>query len=156
MLALSTGIVSTLVGPGSVNLTLPAGSFTQPGSLLGRSFSVTICNPSSFALMNDGSGIFISESCGGRVSFFSFNTGNVSVVAGPGSPSFSNGVTLSSPKGLAWNSGTGLFIADYGANNIKQLTANFSNITVLAGSGSSIPSTGPALKAGISGPRSLS
>ena len=156
MLALATGIVSTLVGPGSVNLTLPSGTFTQPGLLLGRSFSVTLCNPSSLALISDGSGIFISESCGGRVSFFSFSTGNVSVVAGSGSPSSSSGVTLSSPKGLAWNSGTGLLIADYGANNIKQLTANLSNITVLAGSGSSIPSTGAALKAGISGPRSLS
>jgi hypothetical protein len=155
MLYLSTGIVSTLVGPGSVNLTLPSGNFTQPGSVLGRSFSVTLCGPSHFALINDGSGIFISESCGGRVSFFSFNTGNVSVVAGSGAPSSISSVSLSSPKGLAWNAGTGLFIADYGANNIKQLAANLSSIAVYAGSGSAVPSTGPALKAGISGPQAL-
>lgn len=155
MLYLSTGIVSTLVGPGSVNLTLPSGNFTQPGSVLGRSFSVTLCGPSHFALISDGSGIFISESCGGRVSFFSFNTGNVSVVAGSGAPSSVSSVSLSSPKGLAWNAGTGLFIADYGANNIKQLAANLSSIAVYAGSGSAVPSTGPALKAGISGPRAL-
>lgn len=152
---LSSGIVATLVGPGSVNLTLPTGNFTQPGTLLGHAFGVTLCGPSQLALITEGTGIFISESCGGRVSFFSFNTGSVSVVAGSGAPSAVSGLSLSSPKGLAWNAGTGLFIADYKANNIKQLSANFSSIAVYAGSGSAIPSAGAALKAGISGPQAL-
>jgi len=57
--------------------------------------------------------------------------------------------------GLTWNNGAGLFIANSGANNVLLLSANFTTLSVLAGNGQPVPSTGPALSSGLPYPRAL-
>lgn len=93
--------------------------------------------------------------------FFSLLTGNVSVVAGVGSPSAlasSNATTvptLRSPRGIAWSSHMGLFIADYAANRLLLVDPNLTVVTVFAGSGAAASSDGPALAAGLKQPVGL-
>lgn len=77
-------MVVTLVGPEAVAITGADGADMQPGVLLGPGAGVTLSEPAGLALMHDGSGVFVSEAGGARVVFFSFLTGNVSVVAGTG------------------------------------------------------------------------
>ncbi len=53
-------------------------------SILGAAANVTLCGPTGLSAIHDASGVFISDQSCGRILFFSFRTGNVSVVAGPG------------------------------------------------------------------------
>ena len=73
---LTTGTVVTLVGPGAVNLTSGSSALTstagggggqQPGVLvLESAASWKLLGPSGLALMDDASGVFISETDGAR------------------------------------------------------------------------------------------
>jgi hypothetical protein len=112
-------MVVTLVGQGAVEL-LQTADGAVPGVLLGSAPNVQISRPTGLALMHDGSGVFISEAT--RVLFFSFVTGDVSVVAGLGALPGATSPALKTPAGLAWSSTLGLFIADAGTNQVRRKT----------------------------------
>ena len=104
------------------------------------------------------SGIFIADICPGsnssRILFFSFVSGNVSLIL--------QGQGLIAPNAILWSSKLGLLIADGGANCVFQLPANVTTspnipLEVVAGNGAGGvgTTTGPALQANLDGPVGL-
>ena len=86
------------MGPGAINLTGTEVSAapSQPGVVIPIPVGgITLQGPTGLALISDASGVFVSEAGaegsswpagggGGRVVFFSFLSGLVSIVVGPG------------------------------------------------------------------------
>jgi uncharacterized protein (TIGR03437 family) len=134
----ASGIITTVAGSGAVN----------GGGFLNNNFSGD-GGPATSALLNtpsavavDGSGnLFIADSGNLRIRKVSVN-GVITTVAGNGIPGFSGdggpaisaSLSLDLPSGLAVDGSGNLFIADFGNQRIRKVSASGTIITV-AGNG---------------------
>ncbi len=149
----STGLIQTVAGRGGA-----ACNFSGNGS---SATNALLCAPSSVFL--DGSGnIFIADTGNHVIREVTGGPGgNISTVAGIGSPGFSgdNGFAiqaqLHSPTGVYVDGAGNIFIADTGNDVIREVVAATSKIKTVAGIGTSAGfsgDSGPATSAQLSSP----
>jgi sugar lactone lactonase YvrE len=147
----NTGIITTLAGGGA----LAAGSDGGPAT------SAKLVSPAGLAV--DGSGnVFFSDNGDNRVRRVNAG-GIISTVAGTGAAGFggdggpATAALLNHPAGLALDSMGNLYIADNGNNRVRRVDAVQATISTAAGSGQSGfgGDSGPAVSAGLAGPRGV-
>lgn len=108
------------------------------GSLNGVGKSASFNTPDGIAADTDGNA-FITEWSGNRIRKLVIATGVVTVIAGSGSASFSDGVGtmafFNNPAGIAVDLSGNLFIADCNNHRIRQVVASTRVTTTLVGDG---------------------
>ncbi len=126
----TTGIITTYAGNGTVLYSGDGGAATSAG--LGYLEGIAM----------DGSGnLFVAESGYERVRKIAANTGTISTVAGSGQGGYSGDggpattAALLAPTGVAIDRFGNLYIADFGNNVIREVTASSGVISTVAGNG---------------------
>jgi sugar lactone lactonase YvrE len=126
----STGLISTVAGNG-------VGSYAGDG---GPATSAELYNPGGVAVDPAGN-LFIADFQNNRIREVIVATGNITTVAGTGSPGFSgdgaaaNLAQLRNPVFLALDAAGDLFITDWGNSRIREVVAATGNIQTIAGNG---------------------
>ena len=145
------GVITTVVGTGSAG-------YSGDG---GPAASAQLKFPADVVV--DGAGnLFIADVGNSRVRKVSSASGTITTVAGNGTSGFSGDggpatlAALTSPAGVDLDSAGELFIADYGANRVRRVSAG-GVITTVAGTGSPGYSGdgGPATAAMLKSPADL-
>jgi DNA-binding beta-propeller fold protein YncE len=147
--AADTRIISTVAGSGT------AGDSGDDGPAT----SATISSPTGVAVDSAGN-IYIADYYNNNIRKVTAATGIISTVAGNGTAGFTGdggaatSAELKYPKGVAVDSAGNLYIADYGNNRIRLVTAATGNISTIVGNGTSAYSGdgGPAASAEVSDP----
>jgi uncharacterized protein (TIGR03437 family) len=154
----SNGTISTVAGNGTC-------SFSGDG---GPATSAELALPVAVAVDAQGN-LYIADSYNNRIRMVSPN-GTISTVAGSGG-SGGSGISgfsaiplgdggpatsarLYEPQGVAMDTASNLYIADYGEGLIRKVTPN-GIITTVAGGGSSTSNGGPATSAALTYPMSV-
>ena len=142
-IVLATGEVSTLAGSG--------GASSIDGTGTGASF----LSPSFVAL--DGFGnLYVTEYSGNRVRKVVLATQVVTILAGTGSGSFSDGFGVSAafagPRGIVFDTSGTAYVADLVNNRIRKIVLSSAAVTTLAGSATASASNGIGTAAGFSNP----
>lgn len=135
------GVITTIAGNGTYTHSGDGGPATSAGILA----------PEGVAVDSAGN-IFISDNGTHRVRRIDAATGIITTVAGNGTAGYSGdgagaaAATLSYPKGLAFDTGGNLYIADSNNHRVRRIAAGSGIITTVAGSGASF---GPANDGGL-------
>ncbi|MEI6821811.1 MAG: T9SS type A sorting domain-containing protein, partial [Bacteroidota bacterium] len=128
----STGIISTVAGNGTTGFTGDGGAAT----------SAELYYPTGVALDASGN-IYIADIFNQRIRKVTASTGIITTVAGNGTSGFAGdgGAATSAelyyPTGVALDASGNIYIADYGNNRIRKVTASTGIITTVAGNGTS-------------------
>ena len=154
-------VVPASSGTGSIYAGTGTCGFSGDG---GPATSATFYNPQALAFDSTGN-LYIADQLNGVIRKITTSTGIISTVAGNRSISPTNlgdggpaiSAYLNGPAAIAFDSAGNLYIADSGDNRIREVSANTSIITTVAGNGSFNASGdgGPATSAGIQRPDSL-
>jgi sugar lactone lactonase YvrE len=126
----TTGNVTVVAGDGA------RGGFSADG---GPAISTNLALPSGVVVDRFGN-IFIAERSNCRIRKVSAQTGNISTVAGTGTPCWYSGdggpatsATLNDPSGVAVDSAGNIFIADTNNCLVREVSASTGVITTVAG-----------------------
>jgi prepilin-type N-terminal cleavage/methylation domain-containing protein len=149
MVTASTGIITTVAGNGTAGYSGDGGAAT----------SAELWGPYGVAVDSSGN-LYIVEIWNFRIRKVTASTGIITTVAGNGTSGYSgdNGAATSAelwtPYGVAVDSSGNLYIADYGNNRIRKVTASTGIITTIAGNGTAGYSGdgGPATSAKLHSP----
>ncbi|HEY4325447.1 MAG TPA: T9SS type A sorting domain-containing protein [Mucilaginibacter sp.] len=141
----SAGAASTVYGNGT------AGTVNGTGAI------VQFNNPQGLAY--DGTNLFVADGTGNTIRKIVLSTGAVSTYAGSGASTSVNGTTLlnssfNSPEGLDFDASGNLFIAEFGGNRIREISAA-GVVTTLAGSGTATLTNGVGTAAAFNTPIDL-
>jgi uncharacterized protein (TIGR03437 family) len=123
---LSHGVVTTVAGNGSYGI----GGDSLPAT------SVPLAGPSGIALDSAGN-LYIAEGYNNKIRKVA--NGTIATVAGTGTAGFTGDTkaatlaTLQTPTDVAVDSAGNLYIADYGNNRIRKLTASTGVVSTVAG-----------------------
>jgi len=125
------------------------------GAALGAQFS----NPSGIAIDAQGA-IYVVDTYNQRIRQISADLATVTTLAGTGNQGgFADGAALSAsfnrPTGIAFDAAGNIYIADVGNNRIRRISADWSTVTTIAGSGVAQFQDGPALSAAFDSPSAL-
>jgi sugar lactone lactonase YvrE len=133
------------VNAASGTITVVAGGGTAAGSDGlgdgGAATSAKLSNPTGLALDSAGN-LYIADTGYNLIRRVDMTTGVITAVGGNGSSGYSgdNGLataaTLSSPQAVFLDAANNIYIADYGNNVIRQISAATQKISTLAGRGS--------------------
>jgi sugar lactone lactonase YvrE len=146
----STGIISTIAGTGTVSYSGDNGQAT----------SATLNYPFGVGL-DTASNVYIADTSNHRIRKVTISTGIITTFAGTGTASYSgdNGpatsATLNYPSGVAVDSAGNIYIAATENNRIRKVTVSTGIITTIAGSstsGSYSGDNGPATSATLYNP----
>src|SRR5437016_4530659 len=124
------GVITTVVGTGSAGYSGDGGSAA----------SAQLKFPAD-VIVDGGGNLFIADVGNSRVRKVTSASGTITTVAGNGTSGFSGDggpatlAALTSPAGVDLDSAGELFIADYGANRVRRVSAG-EIITTVAGTGS--------------------
>jgi sugar lactone lactonase YvrE len=144
--AAGTGIITTVAGNGTYGHSGDNGTATSAG----------LQGPSGVAVDSAGN-IYIADTGSNRIRKVTAGTGIITTVAGNGTHDYSgdNGAATSAslawPYGVAVDSTGNIYIADYGSNRIRKVTAGTGIITTVAGFGTIgyFGDNGPATSASL-------
>jgi sugar lactone lactonase YvrE len=147
----STGIISDFAGGGTC-----CGGYNGDG---GPATSAELAYPQGIAFDNAGN-LFIADGSNNCIRKVSASTGNISTVAGGGSPMLPNAgdgglatsATLNNPRNVAIDQQGNLFISELWNGRVRKVTASTGIITTVAGNGNegSSGDGGPATAAEVS------
>ena len=145
------GNINFIAGDGSIGYSGDGGLATSAGLIA----------PMALALDSSGN-VYIAENGDGRIRKIDVKSGNISTVAGSGTPGFSGDgsdptkAQLNSPTGVTVDSGGNLYIADSLNRRIRKV-ASGGSISSLAGNGTFSYSGdgGPAIKAQLNTPQGV-
>ena len=158
LVAVATGVITTVAGDGVINAN-GAGSYSGDG---GPAIAAGLNFP--YAVAFDPSGnMYIPDSSNNRIREVSASTGIITTFAGTGALGFSGdgaaatAAQLYSPSGVAFDPAGNLYIADTQNNRIRKVSSVSGNITTIAGNGAGVYSgdNGSAAGAGLYGPYGL-
>jgi sugar lactone lactonase YvrE len=139
-----TAEVTTLAGSGA------AGFTNGPGT------SASFDSPNSIA--TDGTNLYVADSGNNVIREIVIATGQVTTLAGSGTPGFTNGPGTSAaftfPDGIATD-GTNLYVADSSNNAIREIVIATGQVTTLAGSGAAGFTNGAGTSASFNSPNSI-
>lgn len=146
-----TGIINTIAGNGT-------NGYSGDGGLAVNtrlSFPRGVCT-------DDAGNVFIADYGNNRIRRIDNTTGIITTIAGTGAAGYTGdggpatAATLVSPYGLYWSSQGRLYIADYGNNVVRAISAD-GTIRTVAGSGlyGFSGDGGPALSATFQGPKAV-
>ena len=127
----TSGNISTVAGTGTPGFSGDGGAAT----------SARLNSPRGVALDSSGN-LYIADATNHRVRKVDATTGNISTVAGTGTPGFSGdggaatSAALGSPRGVALDGSGNLYIADWSNHRIRRVDATTGNISTVAGMGS--------------------
>jgi len=148
----ATGIITTVAGNGAGGI---GGGFSGDG---GPATSASLSAPTAVAVDRAGD-LFIADNGNNRIRRVDAATGNITTVAGGGTPASgigdggpATGASLSSPISVAVDGSGNIFIADTYDNVIRRVDASTHIITTVAGGGSpesGIGDGGPATSASL-------
>ena len=146
--AAATGIIATVAGNGTQG-------YSGDG---GPAISAELLCPAGVAVDRSGN-LYIADTCNRAIRKVAA-TGIIATVAGNGTPGYSGdggpaaGAELEYPTGVAVDGSGNLYIADYGDNKIRKVTAATGIITTVAGTGiyGYSGDGGPAASAQLSSP----
>ncbi len=117
---------------------------------------------SPFGVAVDGSGnVYIADHDNDRIRKVDTSTGNISTVAGTGTPGFSGdgaaatSAQLNLPYGVAVDDSGNIYIADHDNHRIRKVDASTGNISTAAGGGPSLGDGGAATSAQLRFPRDV-
>jgi hypothetical protein len=120
----------------SSSIVLLAGG-TAPGFANGLNASFD--SPSGLALSQDGFYLYVADTGNHRIRVVSVSAGSVATLSGSGLPGFqegyASGSAFNSPKGLATDGVTNLYVADSLNHRIRIVALADGAVTTLAGSG---------------------
>jgi len=144
--AAGTGIITTVAGNGTYGYSGDNGAATSAG----------LEGPSGVAV-DSGGNIYIADTGSNCIRKVAAGTGIITTVAGNGTHDYSgdNGAATSAslawPYGVAVDSTGNIYIADYGSNRIRKVTAGTGIITTVAGFGTIgyFGDNGPATSASL-------
>jgi sugar lactone lactonase YvrE len=136
-------LVRTVNASGTITVVAGGGTSAGTDGLGdgGAATSAKLSNPTGLALDSAGN-LYIADTGYNLIRRVDMTTGVITVVAGNGNSGYSgdNGLatsaTLSSPQGVFVDAANNIYIADYGNNAIRQISAASQNIFTLAGRGS--------------------
>jgi hypothetical protein len=135
-IVISTGVVTTIAGTGSL------------GSSNGTGTSASFNKPNG--ITTDGINLYVTDEVNHLIRQIVISTGVVTTIAGTGSSGASNGTgtsaSFSSPVGITTD-GINLYVADFGNDLIRQIVISTGVVTTLAGTGSSGSSNGTGTSA---------
>ena len=135
-IVISTGVVTTLAGTGSL------------GSANGTGTSASLNSPSG--ITTDGTNLYVADTGNHLIRQIVISTGVVTTLAGIGSSGSSNGTgtsaSFSYPHGIITD-GTNLYVADTDNHLIRQIVISTGVVTTLAGTGSSGSANGTGTSA---------
>jgi cysteine-rich repeat protein len=144
----TTGLITTMAGTGSIGHTGDGGSAR----------SASLREPYDVAVDSKGN-LFISEWVGHRIRRVDGQTGTITTVAGSGLSGFSGDdgsallATVYYPKGLAVDASDNLYFADERNDRIRRIDGQTGVITTVAGGGSfGLGDNGPATDAVLDRP----
>ena len=134
-IVVSTGVVSTL-----------AGSIVSSGSMDGRGSAASFYNPCGVAVNRATTLLVVADQGNSNIRLVNITTAVVSTLAGKGSPGTEDGVGSSAafflPYGVAMDArGAIVIVADTRSSRIRIINVSTRNVTLLAGSTSSIYGT---------------
>ena len=143
-ITVSTGIVNRVAG------TNYGCSYGGDG---GAASSANLNYPLGVAIDISGN-LYIADTASNRIRKVAASTGIINTFAGTGSTSFTDNVqataaTLYNPTGVSLDSSVNVYVADYGNNRIRKITASTGVISTIAGTGTAGYSgdNGPATSA---------
>jgi len=143
-IVIATGVVSTLAGSGA--------SGADEGTGAAASFN----SPSGVVV--DGANLYVADAGNAKIRKVVLATGEVSTLAGSGSPGVDNGTGVAArfsyPVGLATD-GTHLYVGDIAADNIRKIVIATGEVTTLAGSGTTGSQDGTGIAATFYQPSGL-
>jgi uncharacterized protein (TIGR03437 family) len=147
--AAATGIIATVAGNGTQG-------YSGDG---GPAISAELLCPAGVAVDRSGN-LYIADTCNRAIRKVAAATGIIATVAGNGTPGYSGDggpaidALLEYPTGVAVDGSGNLYIADYGNNKIRKVTAATGIITTVAGTGiyGYSGDGGPAASAQLSSP----
>lgn len=152
-----TGIITTVVGSGAYGL--GTGSYTGDG---GMATDATLNGPNGLYI-DRFENIYIADFFNDRIRKMEKSTGKISTIAGNGAHSYSgdNGLavnaSLAYPTQAVVDDDGNIYIADYGNNVIRKVTASTGIITTVAGTGTKgfAGDDGPATAAKMNWPTGI-
>ncbi len=154
---ISTGYISTVAGNGS-SCGSPAGGCGDGSAAT----SANLTSPNSVALDSSGD-IYIADSGDNRIREVTISTGNISTLAGNGTPGYSGdgaaatSAEINGPNGAALDSSGNIYISDTQNRRIRVVNAGTGYISTLAGSGTegATGNGGPAISAELDDPKQI-
>ncbi len=131
-ITVSTGIITTVAGTGSIGLLGDGGQAT----------AASVNTPSGIAL--DGLGnMYISDNGNNRIRIVTASSGIINTIAGDGATGglgdggLATAAQLNNPYGLSVDASGNLYIVDLGNNKVRMVTVATGIITTVAGTGTS-------------------
>jgi sugar lactone lactonase YvrE len=154
---ISTGYISTVAGNGS-SCSSPAGGCGDGSAAT----SANLTSPNSVALDSSGN-IYIADSGDNRIREVTISTGNISTVAGNGTPGYSGdggaatSAEIDGPNGAALDSSGNIYISDTQDRRIRVVNPGTGHISTLAGNGTqgATGNGGPATSAELDDPKQI-
>jgi sugar lactone lactonase YvrE len=154
---ISTGYISTVAGNGS-----SCGSPTGGCGDGSAATSANLTSPNSVVLDSSGN-IYIADSGDNRIREVTISTGNISTVAGNGTPGYSGdggaatSAEIDGPNGAALDSSGNIYISDTQDRRIRVVNPGTGHISTLAGNGTqgATGNGGPAISAELDDPKQI-
>jgi sugar lactone lactonase YvrE len=155
MVGKTTGSITTVAGNGTAGYSGDGGLATAAGAEL---------NQPVRAIVDSSGNLFIVDSNNNAIRRIDASTGNIATVAGNGTAGYSGDTGLAvaaeinQPNDLAIDASDDLYIADFGNNVIRLVTASTGLITTIVGTGTAgyAGDTGSAASAELSSPSAVS
>jgi trimeric autotransporter adhesin len=154
---ISTGYISTVAGNGS-----SCGSPTGGCGDGSAATSANLTSPNSVALDSSGN-IYIADSGDNRIREVTISSGNISTVAGNGTPGYTGdgaaatSAEINGPNGAALDSSGNIYISDTQNRRIRVVNPGNGHISTLAGNGTqgATGNGGPAISAELDDPKQI-
>lgn len=151
----STGLITVVAGGGS-------GGGSDAIGDGGAAVNATLNNPSGVAVDANGN-VFIADTGNCMIRRVDNTSGIITAVAGTGNPGYwgdlgpATSAEFQSPTGVRVDSSGNLYIVDYGANVLREVSSSTGVINTIAGTGNSGDSgdNGTATNASIDAPANL-
>jgi streptogramin lyase len=139
----TTGQVTTLAGTGT------------PGFADGPSTTAQFRYPADVTVAPNGT-VYVADSSNDRIRTINPTTGQVTTLAGTGTPGFADGPStnakFNNPSGVSAAPGGTVYVADSNNDRIRAINPTTGQVTTLAGTGTAGFADGPSTTAQFNGP----